>query len=52
MGIRSSAKIKQDGKRLRNLEGVSPGGGEVADLRTPRETKPLKRTRKAGFPDK
>jgi hypothetical protein len=49
MGIRSSAKIKEDGKRLRNLEGVSPGEGEVRDLRTPRETKPLPRNRKPGF---
>jgi hypothetical protein len=49
MGIRSSAKIKADGRKLRNLEGVSPGGGVVHDYRTPRETKPLSRNRKPGF---
>ena len=52
MGIKTSREIKEEGVRLRNLTGRSPGGAEVHDYRTPRETKPLKRTRKAGFPDK
>jgi hypothetical protein len=52
MGIKTSREIKADGRKLRNLEGVSPGGGEVRDLRTPKVTKPLGRTRKKGFPDK
>jgi hypothetical protein len=49
MGIRSRAKIRQDGLKLRNLTGRSPGGGVVHDYRTPRETKPLSRNRKPGF---
>ena len=52
MGIRSRAKIRQDGLKLNSLVGRSPGGGEVHDYRTPKVTKPLGRTRKKGFPDK
>jgi hypothetical protein len=49
MGIRSRAKLRADALKLNNLTGRSPGGGQVQDLRTPKVTMPLSRTRKKGF---